>query len=203
MEEEAAADGAGDALVGAGDLGEGGAVFVGARGHGVDEVHAAVEEVVEHFLAALGGRGRGRHRTESELLLGVGSSGSTGGGRLRRPSPNPLPGGEGFGGLGVDDHVVLVDGDGEGFGDVGTLDEGGAGFDFYFVGLDPAVVGVAPALAGADVVFPVVPGAFEHLAGSAVVEAAGFRGGHEAGDLAEAELAALVWAAVEEGEVFA
>src|SRR4051794_7725078 len=56
---------------------------------------------------------------------------------------------------GVEDEVVLLDLDREGFGRVRALDEGGAFFDGDVVGLDPAVGGVAPALAGADVVFPV------------------------------------------------
>ena len=113
----------------------------------------------------------------------------------------------------IDDEVVLLDGDGVGFGGVGAtfeagrggvgFGEGGAGFDFDLVAADADFGGVEPGLAGADVEFPAVPGAADDLALAAVFVLAGGAGGDEAGELADAERAALVGAAVAEGEVFA
>src|SRR5262249_40037559 len=79
---------------------------------------------------------------------------------------------------------------------VGAFNQLGAGLDGDREAAQLGSARIAPGFAGADVVFPCVPGAADHLALARIAIAAGLRGGYEAGELAFGQRAALVWAAI-------
>src|SRR5271156_1521770 len=94
------------------------------------------------------------------------------------------------------DEISLLDADREGFRNIGAFDQPCAGLDVDLEVAQLDAAGIAPRLAGADVVFPGMPGAADHLASAAVAVFAGHLGFHEAGDDALRQRATLVRAAV-------
>src|SRR5688500_4431162 len=105
--------------------------------------------------------------------------------------------------LGVDHHVVVLDADREGLGDVRTLDQGAARLDRDGEVANAGAMGLAPGFAGAQVVFPAVPGAADDLAVARVAVLAGPRGLDQPYELALAQTGALVRATIEQGEELA
>src|SRR3954447_15458606 len=104
---------------------------------------------------------------------------------------------------GLDHHVVVLDADPEGLGHIGAFDQLGALLDRDAEAARLDLVGIAPGLAGADVELPGVPGAADDLPAAGGIVLAGPLGQDEPGEIAFAEAAAAMRAAVAQREKFA
>src|SRR5579859_2908265 len=98
------------------------------------------------------------------------------------------------------DEVLLLDGDLVRFGHVRALLQLGAGLDCHLVVPDHHPSGIEPRLAGAQVVFPAVPGAPHDFARSTVDELADARGAQEAERITGAQRSALVGTPIQQRE---
>src|SRR5258708_7635431 len=111
-------------------------------------------------------------------------------------------------GANLDDQVVVLDQHRKAFGDVGPLDplglpfllDGSPGNGRHLIGSDPGPHRVDPRLPGPNVEFPSVPRAAQDLARPAVAVIARDRTLEEARQAPRAERAALVRAAIAQGE---
>src|SRR5262249_37673939 len=103
----------------------------------------------------------------------------------------------------LDHQIILLDRHRKRLGHVRSLDQLGAGLDRHLVLARAHRLRVAPRLAGADVVLPAMPGAAQELAPARQAIVAGAIRQHERADLAEAQRAAGVRAAVGERKEFA
>src|SRR5919197_5858725 len=114
----------------------------------------------------------------------------------------------------VDDEVGALDRDRVGFHAVRPLDHARGGrlgvgcdrlalFDADVVAADAEPFRIAPRLAGPHVELPAMMRTGQDLAAGLVLERAGRLGLQDPPELAGAQLGALVWAAIAQGEVFA
>src|ERR1051326_4559745 len=105
--------------------------------------------------------------------------------------------------LSLDHHVFFFDRNGKCLGSIRALDEVLAGFDAYVVNLGSGSRRVAPGLPGTHVEFPAVPGTAQDLAVAAVPIDPWLGGFDETDQSSLGKIAALMRAAVEQGEQFA